>query len=562
MRLWVLLDEIIDRVKIKEEDIVFTNDLFIANKYLNSKIYIYDPEKCSINDKVVNEVNIFFKLIDNKKIEILKNDFFMKIFRPAASIISQVKSILEENVVEEVHLIGGSKIPFLTLCRGEGEGVKYKYKSSWLVNGILFKVLSQDMDRTVIWEMKESNLKTIYRHFFRENFFLARRFISSLLTSISMNFKENEINLDLGKKTLVFVTLKELQYRHLSSAFSSDSKFNKVYISEKLYSDCDILHIFPKGLFTTFICFINLFRKLVIPSKLIFQNQFGEFQFSRRYLQRTLRPAIYSIKMETSSIFNTIEKNKIPIDYLITDYSFGADLCDIHETCVSNGIRHINYQYVSMWNMLFPKLDLADEYYLFSQKVFNTLSQYSDIYKLYLPISNLERQNNENILILTIFLQPDGYAARYISFIDEFCGRLSNFSDSIKVLVKPHYRQNLINEIKEIVKKYSFITYVNKNDSVRDLLAKSDFILSITSSVLFEAFTVNVPAIIIDNDGISTCAISNNDYCMQDVNFRVNSIDELYHIIKNHQEFKAKYEERRKNYLEQKEVVTEILNTL
>lgn len=154
-------------------------------------------------------------------------------------------------------------------------------------------------------------------------------------------------------------------------------------------------------------------------------------------------------------------------------------------------------------------------------------------------------QDSSN-LVLSIFMQPDSFVYDYLKLFSELFPLLKQESKPVKVIIKPHYRQNKINDIIKIAELYDFVHIVGLHDSCEEILNESHLALSINSSVIFEALTNQIMCLVYNPNNKYNDSIYNNDICFPDVNFVVSSPYEIIGYINNYNKYNIEYHKRLK----------------
>lgn len=556
MKLWILLDENIQRDKLNNQDIILTNNIEDEKKYSANRVEIFNIRFCDEDLEVTKSVNFLFDVLP-KEFNILKNTVYYVVFRVISSGLCQIEEIINRYNVKHIVLVGGSELPYITTTRGEGEGVKWWYRTSWLMSSVIFKAFSSE-NIEISWEKKEKIWQTKFRHLVRENIL----FVREILAAIKRYFvcRNLFINTFKNEKYIIVIAPLELQYRHLNDLMLSQNITNCIYITNyknKIDKKLENQYIIP-------ITMKKIYENILLicrtkANKVIYKYDKLNLELNDIYLKRSFKTLWLTNLNIISNYFNTIKKIEKKIDYVVTDMTFGSELQQIHRLCVENNIKHINFQYVAMVKLLFPEMELADEYYLYAHKVYSLYSKYSCIYKYYLPIKKIKKsERNGDETIVSIFTQPDMYTERYLIFINMFLEKLNELKEKIKVIIKFHYRQDKKEIFISYSKKYNFVEIVEGEESVMNVFNRSDFAMSMTSSILFEAFLVGEPAIILDIDGKDTEYISNNDFAVEEVNFRIKKIENLIDILKNKEKYKEVYFQRREKFIKENEAIKEI----
>ena len=114
-------------------------------------------------------------------------------------------------------------------------------------------------------------------------------------------------------------------------------------------------------------------------------------------------------------------------------------------------------------------------------------------------------------------------------------------------MIKLHYRQDKVNLFNDLIINTDNFKIVKSDTNLSELFSYSDFIISITSAVLFEAFQNNCLGIAFDFSNNNTKFIDINS--LPEVNFKVNDYDSLLDMLRYPQKYQALYNKRRINFL-------------
>ncbi len=562
VRLIVVLDEKTDNIKLNNRDIVLTQDFNYYFKNKNTKkVILTNFSLVDENPIIAKSINEMFVLFPKEYLR-YRNTFYMRVFRPMYSIIKQIEDIVKQRGVDELILVGGSEHLFLSLHAAEGEGAKWWYKTSWFLNTIIKQYFDKQIP--ILWIRKASKHKLIFINIIRDNLILYKGILKKFVLSF-ISVKNTLVGYDLSnKKTpIVSVINLPLQYVHLNSIFNDIKELDPTYIVPnkiKLGGGGDIIRNHPIGL-------MQLIRLVYreIRLKKIKQKNVEFFLFDKKINISTKKIKLAASltnfhflyrKYELTKLFKQIRLPKHT--QLVTDMTFGEDIILCNEIAKQYGLRHFNFQYVAMSKMLFPQINLADDYYLYSKSTYELYKKHSNTYKYYLPVK-MNPEEHENTIAHTfrivIFTQPDKYTERYLFFIRLFFERIYAEKLSVQVIIKPHYRQNRLYEFEKIVSRFNFSKLVGKSDSCEDLILNSDLSVSMTSSVLFESLMLGKMATIINLDGQDEDFIFNNDICFPQINFVVKSIDELITIIEKYPEYLENYKERYNVFMKEQKAI-------
>ena len=250
--------------------------------------------------------------------------------------------------------------------------------------------------------------------------------------------------------------------------------------------------------------------------------------------------------LKTNFLKDTFKSKPI----LISNMTFGSDITFIKKLSEEIGGSHFNYQSVNMSVMSYPQIRLADFFYLYNNFSYDFYKKLDSSYRYYLPIYNDIDNfflNDKDLLKITIFTQPDVFTELYIDFIKKLNILITENNLPIEIIVKLHYRQDKVDLFTDLISTCANFTLADSNISLVELFSNSNFIMSMTSAVLFEAFQYNCPAVIVDLNKMNTKYIEIN--CLTQVNFVVNDFTKLIEILKNPYKYHVLYKKRRKKFI-------------
>lgn len=560
-KLWIILDEEIkDQKLLSKTDIIYTNNISLKNKNLVNKIYIHNINYCNENKSISTSTNNLLNELGNEY-KILANAMYVTIFLKIVTYIVEIEKILLKNDIKKIILVGGNKDFYFSISDAEGEGEKWFYKSSWMINSILNNYYKDKID--ILWLKKENILISKLKHTLRDNFLYYKVILYEIIKRLLFHIKKEKkyrrnIEIDLKNKNVLSIVGLELQYIHLKELFKSlKGKINFICFS---FSK-QIVKKNKNCLFLEPLEIRELFSLLKISLKFN-KNKKKIYYFKWKNLKIKLEEKKIKKAIKVEYLYNLIRIKKmykalkliqnqnIKPNFLVTNMTIGSDIGICHKFARNKGIKHINFQYVTMGKIMYPNLNLADEYYLYSKSTYEIYKKYSSIYKYYFPLNDkniyLETVNE----VITIFLQPDHYAERYLEFLEKLAFYIEKEKYNLKFKIKFHYRQNKVKELNELIAKYKFYDLVDKDISARKCILESKCIISMTSSVLSESMFLHIPGIIIDIDGKDREYLNKNDVCGKEVNFRVNSYEQLFNILKYFDKYQEIYNMRLKNFLQ------------
>lgn len=543
MRLIVLLDNKIDKINLLENDIILVQN---HNDYLTlkvtNKVILVDFTKGYESNELQQSVNMFFSGF-NKDIQKLSNYTYLKLFCPIYSIIVQIREIIETNPISEMVLIGGSEHIFLSFTRAEGEGVKRLYKTHWLINPIIYQYFKDEIK--IKWLKKKNKLLFFFANLVRENSLWIKTILLSFYKTLFIKSDYTQINKD-DKETAIIVTNLPLQYRHLTSLLEKE-EVDKIYITpsnwnQKITGGLELkrkpikYNELLKNIYKSY-------KEKFMQTEMVFSIKGKNIKFNSYIVNKCIQKVYFTYLRDTAELSNTIKRINSNKKYLITDMTFGIDIITVHTVAEELNIKHLNYQYVNMFPMLFSNFNLADIYYLYSKNTFDMYKGYSDIFRYYLPVKRkpelFHKQNTEAVNIV-IFTQPDRYTDRYLYLIEELSNKLRDLVN-VNVKIKLHYRQDKMEEFSVITEKYSNFEIVDKESNLEKLIINADFIISMTSSVIFEALMLGTMSVIVNIENQDDKLIYNGGNLFPEVNFVVKSASEIVDIINNISLYKAKF---------------------
>ncbi len=545
MRLFVILDEN-DYIK---ETQFGPNDVLITNTT--------PPSKCECRIVKVSTMDLWadeqptlftkslFQLLP-KELAPLQNSFYITVSVPLFSVIKVIDYYLSSYSVDELVLSGGGNYAFLTTQRGEGEGIKWRYRTSWMVNPILYNLYHDNCN--IIWR---KNRGTGIKFFIRE-VILSLRFIIksaqcvaySLFTSVNTLSKKIVADADC----IVPITL-HLQLLKLSEILSHLDFKRIIYLapySTKVSKEECVTCYFPYKLFG-FFKYQFFYHKLIANCPKVFcvETRFGTIQLSKSEI-------INSIRLQAIDYFSKYDNLSSFLDHnkkrkIVSCSTFGSDTILSRELGRRFGNEYLNFQVVSMSKMNYPDVDLADRYYLYSDTALKYYQSKSACYYKYIPpYQEQVRPISENNISVGIFFQPDDFADRYI----ELCKCLDqSLPDNYRIVIKPHYRQNKMDEICKMVSSSHRMSLLDSFLHISKALSSVDVAISISSSIFFDSLLDGTMAISYLPDRSERDLVMGSNLVISEVNFVCNSypglLDSLYSIRELHKD----YIQRRKKWL-------------
>lgn len=534
MKLHLLIDS-------KIQPKVDNDDIILISRYNHSlqtsrKIRLIDVTIADEEESVGVEMRKLYSELDVAFQKTL-NTAYVKFFLPIEVVLMNIKKVLNEEDVSEIVLYEGSEEPCFRSEGAEGEGERGNYKTNYLVNAFVKKQYEEKLK--INWVGKQSKWATrisCYWHNTRSNCRL-------MLARIIKRIREKNTIIDKSLTDVQAVSIINLllQKKHLDTIYET-SNISHIYLSYNR-SLVDNMSVFPV---------------LELPLKHLLGNVEETFSKSvgaqsltykgvkTKTLVRELRYCLlkYAIYYQRLS-YTMAQLRVVPLKLMVSNTTVGDDMVSIHNVAKAFGMRHVNLQYVSMSRVLYPNLELADEYYLYAKRTYELYKRYSDIYHYYLPIQNVKHQKDvEGKIRLTVFTQPDSYGIDYVEYLDVICPEITNNGMGVEVLIRPHYRQDNIKDFEQICSRFNFVSMAKPGDSIPQILKKTDIAMSINSSVIFEAMMSGIPSIVYNPSDKYHVSIYNNDVCYPEVNFVIEDAIRTLEILENYSKYSNDFQNR------------------
>ena len=511
-------------------DYIFAYNEFVISDYCGqAKIINYNKWESSESEEPRKAIDKFFSNF-NDEVQIIKNTFYSNWLAPIYSLISQLNIIIKENYINELILVKGSEFVFSTFELAECEGNPVVYQSSWLFNPVIEQYYS-GTDIHITWK-KCSKFSSMYKilNWCREHIIRIREIIAEFYRYKKTKNRTNQVCIKNGVNAVCFVNLQG-QYNFIKAYLNNCLDIIPVIITPKAFdNECIVI----KGILSP----IKVINNLRISYHAV-NKEFDEYLIldNRRISinKKTIRAALIT---ELFIYYNAIDKivntyAKIPylnFTYMITCMSQGRSMVKYTEASKRIGLKHINYQYVSLGKRCFPIMRLADEYYIYEEGSYTFYKNQSPIFHFYLP--QLKKTHISKEKMIVIYTQPDQYAELYLRFIECVLHHTSNLNSKYKIIIKLHYRQNRKDDFEKF-KSFNNVNVVSDEYSIVELMDLSTFCISMTSSVLSEATFYKVPAFIfVEDEGLLQYVIKSG-IGYPEINYIVRSIDELIEKIQS-----------------------------
>lgn len=548
MKLIIDIDSLIENSSCLEDTIVLTNNTSL----FGNNIYHFNVSYLDEYEYTAQSINSFFEKLPDE-FSPLRNVVYMRVFRPVFALIRQTEDLILEYNIDQIILNGGGNFPFITLYGGEGEGDYKFYKPSSLHNYFVYLYFKDSVN--VAWINKQNSFYVNIKHRLRENI-LSLKFIKRATIYTIKGNKNNTENKEIRSYENLTFVFGRVSYNNFIGLLDSSLLEKTLFIKPitlKLVPNLNSISY--KVSFLDYVkAYIKYLRlKQMTSCKNIALNLFGKtVEFKSNILLKALRYSYVEYYANYISLNRKLDKTKFSNQAkFISNITFGEELTLINSISKNHKLPHYNFQSVAMSKMWYPQVDLADKYFMYTKESYEFYNKLDSSYRFYLPVKNSKNRyidfNKKNNLIVTLFTQPDRYADYYLDFIQEFKSSLNKINLKIDLIIKPHYRQNKMSEFIKLVGEKKNISLEETSSKPIDFINKSDFIISMTSSVIFEAFQHNCPAIVLDISGNDSKFIQLN--CMPDVNYVVKSIEEVIDILNNPIKYTKKYIDRRDEYI-------------
>lgn len=550
MKIIVAFDNDIKSIRCVDSDIYVTDNYSYRER---SNVVLIDHALCDEGPDLAASINDLFNSYPSEFLP-FRNTFFMRVFRPIHSLIHQLECLIKQYKPEELILIGGSDCKFVSLIGAEGEGSYALYKPSWLFNPIIHEYFKDRID--IKWiKKKNANLFNLFYRM-RESAFFSAKLVKDILRNV---FKKNVIISGEEKPEVANVTAVvnlPLQYNHLSNLLQNEDRIDLKFLSPAGSAVRGTNVNKYKIRFKDYWSAINKFRKVrsaCNAGRALYNINGKDISFDGMDLIGTVKLNFILFHSNISAMLNVLPMihpaNNV---FLASNMTFGEDIILVNEVAKRTALKHYNFQAVTMSKMIFPQMRLADKFFLYAQRTYAFYKDMELSFLHYFPNFTSAHCDvglkEDGKIVLTLFPQPDFYAERYLCFLEKILPMLQKQSAYIKLIIKPHYRQNRLTDFEKLARSHSFVEIENSRVLPEEVIRKSDFILSMTSSVLSEAIWLNCPGIIIDFDGLDRKFISENDGCFPNINFVINSGQDLLKIINDPIRYKSIYSSRRNDW--------------
>lgn len=545
MRLIVDINSSQKAANILSGDVLLTSNKSVASELDNARLIDYS---CLDQDtRTAKAIDDYFNQLPSSFAP-FKNEYYMRVFRPVFAIIFQIQRECKLSGIKVIVLERSAGFPFITLFGGMGEGEKLFFKDSWLLNYFIVEYFKDSY--VCEYEGAPHSLRLFYH--FREIIIIVIRLARLSLRSILYRSKGN--SLLEKKKYWIFVDL-PLQVAHFKNTFKSLSNENSVFISTSKIDVGDSAEFFDytPSLSNISLALIRFFKdinscKQVSEGMSIMCNNIA---VSNRYVYKSIIISYVQYYSRISYFDDLVSFESVQYKpTILSNMTFGTDISLVHHIASKAGLIHCNYQAVNMPRMCYPKVDLADRFYMYNEDSLSFYSRLHRSYQYYLPIFEEFCRPLDSPIVLVVFTQPDSFTNDYIELLRKLSKAVHDNGLNISVVVKLHYRQDRVKEFKEIVSTSKSMVLAREEQTVPSLLMSATFALSITSAVLFEAFQYGCPGLIYDLGEVNSKYTLHN--CVKNVNMTIISFEGLLEVLSMPEKFHNIYDARRRSYLAQK----------
>ena len=544
MNLIILLDNKGRNVDIKKDDIVITNNVSLI--FDNNRCFYVSDRDVWNDPKPKHLTKSFFSILP-KEFHVFENSIYGRLLIPLYAIINVIDEVLSKNDVDAIYLYGGNNSIIYSPYKSESEGDKWLYRTSWFVNPIINKLYNEKIK--IKWNNKSRCINFLF--FFREAVLLTRLLAKAIVYSITYLLRQNIQSVPIDTDCIC-VTYMPLQYEKLHKIITV-TKYKKVEFITS-YRSCSsrrkgfIHHKYFKIFLFDFIFYYRDFYKKINPLHTNINLLINEksLNISKSLIKRIFLILYIEFYGELRNIERFV-KNVKKAD-ILTCFTYGLDIIMVREICRIQKRKHYNFQVVSMSKMDYPDIELADRYFLLNDEITAYYKSRSLSYSQYLPpYVNVSKKDNSNKLKIGLFLQPDSFADRYYDICKNLINRICYLD--VKLVIKPHYRQNQLIRFEKLKNK-SNISILSKNMSIEDAMDFVDIAISISSSILFDAFLKGVMGIAILEDEAEREIVKSSNIVLNEVNYIVKSMDELINILLDYDSYLNAYINRRQKWLD------------
>lgn len=548
-RLITLFDEKPD-IPLQDKDVIITNDDSLCDS--NHKIvHINRVDYVDKDGVLLKSIRETLSLLP-EEYHMMHNSIYHMMLRPIIHALVTIDRVIRQEKINEIWLFGGNETPFLTMNNAEGEGVKKQYHSSWLYNSVIYQYFSTDKTIKIQWKKKTSKFAHWMLYRVREQSKYYRRTLGYIIRDFHT---PNQTNICINKEKRAVVALAELdlQYKHLAKVIADISKYEKLFILGRRInpSSNDLVCYLPSLSVASILKVMSRIRNANTQNKTIHFLLNGRsvvLPINRIMMGSKERLFITLYQEEAlSRLLQILGPERVQC--VCTNRTMGADICYVHNVCKKYKLLHVNFQYVAMPEILYPEMDVADRYYLYSKKTYDLYRAYGSQYEFYLPLEReaLSEKATEGKRIV-IFTQPDTYTDRYLVAIKAILSLFQEKHSHIEIIIKLHYRQDKVDDFLACQKYYNYAK-IMPTGNAGEIMRECDCVISMTSSVLFEALLQGIPAMILDFDGLDRTFIEESDVCVPEVNYVVHSPQEVFDLLYDYSKFYHEYKKRLEKFV-------------
>lgn len=535
MKLHILLDSQ-KEVGFDNDDIVLLSSVRQQSNITGRICYIDRNiilESTSVRNEILNLFDSFDEHYQN-----IANAAYSRLFQQLFTIMANVDRLLQGEIIDTIVLYEGAEIPFFSAKGGEGEGEKKNYTSNMMINAFLFNQYHNEYE--IEWKYKKSCFSTFVKNYLRNRL----EFLKLILTRVFLWLKNRNVKtLSLSNEiTSISVISLILQKRHIDSIlpYTKDEGKGHVYFSynRQIVDYNKVLPIKELNI-------LQLLNIILKVKKYRVATSLSVFGVSTSSLVREMIFMMAEYEILESRLRYTLDGYKLSGALMLSDTTVGKVMIASRNLARELSMRHVNIQHVTMMRILYPVLDLADEYYMYARRTYELYRQYSEHFKYYLPLINNEEKDiaKGDIIVFSVFMQPDSFSQEYIFYLNLVLPEIAKAEREIKVIIKPHYRQPDVEGLKRMLSIYPFVKVAEPDESVTEILTSTTIAMSINSSVIFETMMSRIPTIVYNQDDRYHDIVYNNDVCYPEVNFVIedplatmkilNNIEHYYDLFRD-----------------------------
>ena len=554
--------------KIEKGNIILTTDqkLFMELKEENFNIEYINLYNFNDQRLKTEATNILFSQL-NDIFSPFINGFYLKITLPIMSMIISIKETMLKYEIDTIEIFGGTDYCFLSYNFAEWESSKQiLYKREWMLNYFIFNYFKNGYK--IVWFNKTNRLFLYIINYLRNNILFFLSIIKNIKKGFVYTPNTNKHELIKSNKKIIFIVIDlNIQINHLKSIVRElNQKYKVVYISSRKFKELSKNNSIVLDELTIHEI-INIFKKIISLGNNIKYNKVKykilnkEFKISEKEIFESLKYNIFIYNCKKKRYINLISELDIlnKKSLFINNKTFGGDAFLDKEIAGIFNKKLLTFQYVNMQKRFFPDYSMTDKLYVYSKDLYNYYRSHTNKFQNYDLTSfqsvkknyNFNASDKKKNIKMTIFTQPDQLHNKYIELIKKVVEIMNKYNLKNEVNIKLHYRQARVNDFVDIIKKCNYSIKIYQNEKLAgDLIMNSDIVVSISSSVIFEAIMYGVPTVLIDIDNSNSDNSWKPSFLHCDINYLINSYEQLLDFLKNPRLIFKDYNIRRDKWFE------------